>query len=112
MERPTARWSCAVEHPEGVVLKLKVVPGASRTGAQGLRQDRLRVRVQAPPVEGKANVAVRKWLARTFGVRPGAAAILSGERSSAKEVLLRGLSLNAAHEALDTLDLKEIKGAK
>ena len=62
-------WACLKPHAEGAVLRLRVTPNASRTSAEGLRQDRLGLRVNAPPVEGKANRAVCKWAAKTFGIK-------------------------------------------
>jgi uncharacterized protein (TIGR00251 family) len=96
-------WPCLAEHPEGVLLKLKVSPNASKNQIQGLWQDRLRVRIQAPPVEGKANAALRKWLSEIFDLRANDVVLLQGERGSIKSVLLRGLSVEEVCERLDAL---------
>ena len=52
------------------VLKISIhaTPGAKRTEAAGLYGDALRVRLGAPPVDGKANEALIAWAAETFGV--------------------------------------------
>jgi uncharacterized protein len=100
MDPPDTEWPCLAVHPDGVVLSLKVSPNASRTQARGIWQNRLRLRVQAPPVEGKANEAIRDWAARFFGVRRQDVSIARGERSSEKVLLIRGTSLISARAAL------------
>ncbi len=94
-------WPCIAEYPEGVILSLKVSPNASKTEACGLWQDRLRLRVQAPPVEGKANEAIKKWAGKVFGIRAGSVEMLRGERGSMKQVLLRGIDRGKVAEILD-----------
>jgi uncharacterized protein (TIGR00251 family) len=80
-------------HPDGVSIRVLVVPGASRTEVKGLHGDSIRVRVAAPPEGGRANLAVIDLLERTVG---GRAEILSGETSRNKVVLIRGVHVAAA----------------
>lgn len=96
---------CLSPHAEGCVLRLRVTPGARKTAAEGVMEGRLRLRVQAPPVEGKANVAAAAWAARTFGIRPSAVALLKGEKSRQKDLLLAGISTDAAATTLQTLGI-------
>lgn len=49
-------------------VSVHAVPGAKKTEAVGLHGDALKVRVAAPPVEGKANAALQRFLADTFGL--------------------------------------------
>jgi hypothetical protein len=83
-------WPGVKSHPEGVVLRLRVTPQAARTELTGTRLDRLSVRVQAPPVEGKANAVLCRWLARTFGLKHSQVRLLRGERGREKDLLLEG----------------------
>jgi uncharacterized protein (TIGR00251 family) len=73
--------------PAGIELRLKVVPGASRSGVAGVLGDRLKLRVAAPPSEGLANRAVLELLERRFGCP---ATIIHGAASAEKTALLAG----------------------
>lgn len=74
-------------------LKLKVVPGASRTELSGWLGDMLKVRVSAPPEKGKANGAVEALLAKTLGLSKSAVSITVGKGAQQKVVEIQGLSL-------------------
>lgn len=103
MERSESAWPCLAPHPEGVVLSVKISPNAAKTEAAGLWNGKLRVRVQSPPVEGKANKALRDWAAGIFGLRAQGVEILRGEKNPEKLLLLRGLTLELAGKALDAI---------
>ena len=62
------------------VLKLPIhaTPGAKRTEAAGAHGDALRVRLAAPPVDGKANAALIDWAAAAFGVPKKQVELLHG----------------------------------
>jgi uncharacterized protein (TIGR00251 family) len=87
-------------HEDGCVLVVWVVPGARRTEIVGRHGDALRIRVTAPPEKGKANRAVQRLLAASFGTR---VALLSGAGSRRKRYLLEGLDLRAATRQLGLL---------
>tara|TARA_B100000959_G_C14907125_1_gene593478 strand:+ start:909 stop:1181 length:273 start_codon:yes stop_codon:yes gene_type:complete len=74
------------------VLKVKATPGASRTEIKGWCNDRLRVRVQAPPEKGKANKALRCFLAKVLDIAPGQVSVRSGDTSRNKTLSIEGLS--------------------
>ena len=73
-------------------VRVKVVPGARRSGIAGPLGAHLKIRVSAPPEDGRANDAVCKLIASAAGVRPRDVEIRKGLRSSEKTVLVRGLS--------------------
>jgi uncharacterized protein (TIGR00251 family) len=73
-----------------VRFAVRVKPGAKKEAVGGRHGDALVVAVTAPPVEGKANEAVRKALATAFGVRRQDVVIVAGEKARDKVVELPG----------------------
>ena len=84
-----------------VTLKVRLQPRASRDGIDGLHGDALKVRVTAPPVEGRANKAVKKLLAEKFGLSPSQIEIIAGERSREKLLRISGISKADMERVLD-----------
>jgi uncharacterized protein len=72
-------------------LPVRVQPRARRDEIAGERAGALLVRVTAPPVEGKANEAVRRLIAKRLGVAPGNVAVLRGASSRDKLLDIRGV---------------------
>jgi uncharacterized protein (TIGR00251 family) len=73
-----------------LVLSLHVQPGAKRTEAAGVHgegtQMRFKIRLAAPPVDGKANAELRHFLAKAFGVPLRSVTLVRGETSRDKVV--------------------------
>jgi hypothetical protein len=84
-----AWWST---QSNGILIAIRAVPGAHKSEIVGLFGDRLRIRLKAPAVEGKANVELQRFLAEAFGVRSSAITILRGEHARDKVILIRGVS--------------------
>ena len=75
-----------------LILRLHIQPGAARTGWGGRHGgSEFKLRVAAPPVEGKANQACRRFLAKAAGVPIGSVTLLRGERSRSKVVRIAPL---------------------
>ncbi len=85
----------------GVRIKIRVQPRARRSAIDGVHGDALKVRVAAPPVDGKANAAVVAVLARELGVARSAVSITLGEGSRDKVVAIQGVSVEQVRRALD-----------
>ena len=79
------------ETTEGVVLNLRIVPRASKNEIGEILDNALKIRLQAPPVEGKANKALVKFLAKTLGIPARNITILSGETGRNKRILIGGM---------------------
>ncbi len=71
-----------------IVLELHVQPGAKRTEFAGKHGDRIKVRLAAPPVDGKANEALIEFLAAEYGVPKRNVTIESGLSSRQKRVAI------------------------
>jgi len=77
----------------GAALTLRVTPRARKTEFAGVLEDGiLRVRVAAPPVEGKANAELLSFLAKVLGVRKNRIEIIAGQRGLDKIVSVLDLS--------------------
>ncbi len=75
---------------EDWLLSLYLQPGAKKTAVVGLHDGALKLRLSAPPVEGKANAALITWLAATFGVPKNRVLIVGGELMRRKRVRVIG----------------------
>ncbi|MGB8295846.1 MAG: DUF167 domain-containing protein [Polyangia bacterium] len=84
------------EKDGAATLDIVVQPRCPREGVGPVVGDRLKVSVNAPPVEGKANEAVQRVLAATFGVPRSAVTILRGETGKRKTVRIAGVTAAAA----------------
>lgn len=73
-----------------LLLELRVQPRAATRGFAGLFGDRLRVRLQAPPVDGRANEALVEFLAQAFDVPKSSVVIERGLTGRDKRVRIRG----------------------
>jgi uncharacterized protein (TIGR00251 family) len=87
-------------HPEGTSLRVRAVPGARATGIAGLHGGALRVRVAAPPVDGKANAVLLVFLAGRLGLRPRDLRLAAGGSGRDKLVVIRGRTPEQVRAAL------------
>jgi hypothetical protein len=81
-------------------IRVKVLPRASRNEVVGLEDGVFKVKLTAPPLEGKANKALRALLAKKLGLSKSRIAISSGERSRLKTLSIDGLSPRQIQERL------------
>ncbi|MEE9508208.1 MAG: DUF167 domain-containing protein [Anaerolineales bacterium] len=85
----------------GAALTIRVTPRARKTEISGFREDgSLRIRVSAPRVEGKANKALIKFLAKVLGVRKNRIEIVAGEKSLDKIVAIHDMSAREVQERI------------
>lgn len=86
-------WGRAIDADTGGVrLRVKVVPGASRSRIAGMLGDRLKLAVAAPPEDGKANAAVCELLARTLGIAVRDVSVVDGPTRPQKTLAIAGLT--------------------
>ena len=77
------RWEGEVLH-----LCIKVQPKASKKEFAEQQEDRIKVRITAPPVDGKANEGLVKFIAKTFGVAKSSVLIATGETGRNKHLVI------------------------
>jgi uncharacterized protein (TIGR00251 family) len=87
-------------HAQGVVIRVKARPCASRNAFAGLHDGALRVDVTAAPERGKANEAIIALLAKSFGVAKSSIELISSPANPQKRFLLHGLQLVDAGQQL------------
>lgn len=80
---------------DGCIVTVKATPRASKSEVAGADPEWLRVRLQAPPVDGKANAELAAFFAKTFGIPKRSVEILTGDTSRLKRVKLHGLTAEA-----------------
>jgi uncharacterized protein (TIGR00251 family) len=90
--------ACFEEKDGCIVLNIRVVPRASKDSIQGLLGDALKIRIQAPPVEGKANVHLVKFLSKRWKIPRGNIEILSGETGRNKRVRITNPTIELRKE--------------
>ena len=87
---------------DGVVLLLKVVPGARRDRIVGELGEALKVAVSKPPEGGAANAAVITLLSETLRISAASLQIIKGHTAPRKQVLIRGLDRMELERRLHT----------
>ena len=85
---------------DGVTISVRVIPNASRDGVDPASADLLKVRLTSPPVEGRANKALLKYLGKLLKVAPSRIRILKGRNSREKLLLVEGIDAARAKEGL------------
>ncbi len=86
--------------PPSATLSVRVVPRAAKEGVAGHEGGVLRIRLNAPPVEGRANEALARFLSKALGVPRASVTLVAGEKGRSKIVRIEGMTLEAALEAL------------
>lgn len=88
------------EHPQGVIVPVKVQPGARRNGLAGEHAGALKVQVTQAPERGKATDAVLETIADELRLKRSQVSLLSGATSQQKRVLISGVALADLAERL------------
>ncbi len=86
----------------GILISFRVSPGAKRTSIEGVYGEAsLKLKVAAPPVDGKANKEIESFLAKLLGIRKSDVAVVKGASSRDKTVLVRGAELSEVEKVLE-----------
>lgn len=85
---------------DGVVMAIRVQPGARKAGVVGVHNGAIKVAVTAPPEHGKANAALLRLLADVLGLSRGQLEVIRGVTARDKLVLVRHISQSELLERL------------
>lgn len=75
---------------DGIKLNIKVIPNASKCEVAGIIDNVLKIRLDVPPIEGKANEKCIKFLSKLLDVPKTSISIVSGEKSRLKVIFIKG----------------------
>lgn len=81
-------------------IAVRLRPRGNRDQLMGMRDGVLLARVTAPPVEGRANKALRQMIAKRIGIAPSRVSVVQGEKSRNKVVRVEGVGATALEQAL------------
>ena len=90
----------AADGDNGVLVSIHVQPRASKNGFAGIHGGAVKLRITAPPVDGKANALIVEILAKMFHVPKAAVSLASGQQSRHKRFRVAGVDLNTALDIL------------
>jgi uncharacterized protein (TIGR00251 family) len=81
-------------YKDGSIITVKLTPRASRNAILGTEETWLRVALTAPPVDGKANEAARRFIAETLELPRSAVNLVTGQTARLKRFAITGLPPN------------------
>ncbi|MBU0484873.1 MAG: YggU family protein [Proteobacteria bacterium] len=91
------------ESADTITINVYVQPRSSRNCIVGLHGDALKIGTNAPPVDGKANEAIKKFLAKTFNLAKSNVVLKSGQQSRHKKFILQDISLEEARKIIEKI---------
>lgn len=97
------KTTSATAKTPSALLSIRAAPNAKRTACAGLMEDgeTWKIRLAAPPEDGRANTELLEWLAETLQVRKQALSLVSGASSRSKRVAVEGLDAAEARARLE-----------
>lgn len=84
----------------GIFLKVHAQPGAKNTQIVGPHGGALKIRIHAPPIDGRANIELIHFLAQLFDTSKTNVSLVKGESSRAKTFFIQGLTIEHARQAI------------
>lgn len=89
------------ERPDGIDLQIKAVPRAAKNGIQGVHDNALKVRLTTPPIDGKANAALIKFLSKALRVSKSQIHLVRGETDRHKTLRITGITKTSLLERIN-----------
>jgi hypothetical protein len=98
-----------IDEKDGAVrLQVYVQPRAAQTQIVGMHGDSLKIRIAAPPVEGEANAALERFIAKLVGIAKSNVSVTAGGSSRLKTVSIENTTAAAVEAAFDR-ELRRLK---
>lgn len=94
---------CLEEKDGTVMLKVLLLPRASKNELVGIHGDCLKIKVTSPPVEGQANKKLCEFLSKLMGIGKRQVEIIGGQRSRVKKVRISDKSIDEVRKRLNQL---------
>lgn len=88
------------ETAAGVIFAIQVLPRSSQCKLAGLRGDFLRIKITAPPVDGRANEEVVRFFTAIFGVKREQVQIIGGLKAKRKTIMIKDISKKSVEVVL------------
>jgi len=97
--RHNGSMSWITDSQGGAMIQVHATPRASKSEIQGLHGEAVKIRLKAPPVDGKANDALIEFLADSLGIPQRQITLLSGQTSRQKRLSLQGVTARQVADA-------------
>lgn len=94
------------EEKGSVVFKVRVQPRAAKNQVAGLLGDAVKIRLTAPPIDGEANKALQKFLAKQFKVAKSQVELVSGHTGRNKFIRVNNITISEIQKILKIKDVK------
>lgn len=78
------------EEKDGISIKVSVIPNSSKSFVAGILDGVLKIKLNSPPIEGRANKEVIEFLSKLLGIPKTSITILKGDKNKLKTLLLKG----------------------
>ena len=88
------------ETDNGAILEIRVLPRSSRCEIAGVQNGALKIKITAPPVEGKANKECIRFISDLLKIKKSAVSIIAGEKSKNKTILIAGMKPKDVEKAI------------
>ena len=85
---------------DGIILRVHLQPRAKRNEIVGIHGDSIKIRLKAPPVDGKANEEARRFLAKVLGIKRHQVILRAGTTSRSKSFLIKDVDINTIENKL------------
>lgn len=88
---------------KGAVLEIRLLPRSSRCEVAGVQDGALKIKITAPPVEGRANEECIRFISDLLRIRKSAISIIAGEKSKNKTILVTGMTAGEIEKIISPL---------